>query len=165
MGRLVAGVLAATVATFGLAACGDNADRAEPPANNSTSPSAAAQNPHANETDEHPTYNGPYDAKFRDWADDHEDAIVTLTGSVKTVVNDNAFTLAGKNGADDFLVVSEDVSKGLAAGSDISITGVVHKAFDLPEVEDEIKVNFNNPTPFKGFDRDPYVVASNISTE
>jgi hypothetical protein len=163
LGRVLAGMLIATAVAFGLAACGDNADRGEAPGNG-MSPSAATQNTPSDD-DENRTYNGAYDKKFRDWAGDHEDAIVTLTGTVKTVVNGNAFTLAGEDGAEDFLVVSKDVSKGLTSGSDVSITGIVHKAFDLPAVKDEIDVDFDDDTVFEGFDRDPYVVASNISTE
>jgi hypothetical protein len=157
-------MLIATAVAFALAACGNGSDRAEAP-HNSMSPSASTPNTPSDDTDENPTYNGPYDKKFRDWAGDHEGAIVTLTGTVKTVVNGNAFTLAGEPGAEDLLIVSENVSKGLASDSDVSITGVVHKAFDLPAVKDEINVDFDDDAVFEGFDRDPYVVASNISTE
>ena len=160
------GVAIALIATLGLAGCGGDGDGdgdgAAPPVENPVPTQTTAP---SDDADANGTYEGAYDAKFREWAGNHEGATVTLTGTVKNVVNDNAFTLAGENGADDFLVVSKDATSALAAGGKVSVTGVVHKAFDLPGVEDEINIDFSDDDMFEGFDRDPYVVASNITTE
>ena len=164
LGRVLAGMLIATAVASGLAACGNGDDSTTPPVGNPVPP-AATQNQPSKDADDKPAYSGPNDAKFVKWAEDNEDAIVTLTGTVKNVVNDNAFTITGQGGAADFLVVSKDVTQGLTAGGNVSVTGVVHKAFDLPGVEDEIDIDFDDDNVFQGFDRDPYVMASNISVE
>ena len=145
-----AGVTVALIATLGLAGCGGDGDDAAPPVENPVTPVPTQTTAPSDDADTNGTYEGAYDAKFREWAGDHEGATVTL---------------AGENGADDFLVVSKDATLALAAGGKVSVTGVVHKAFDLPGVEDEINIDFSDDDMFEGFDRDPYVVASNITTE
>ena len=165
LGRVLAGMLIATSAACGLAACAGDDDGTAPPAEHSAPPAATHSATPSDGASSQPAYKGAYDAKFREWAGEHEDSVVALTGTVKNVVNDNAFTLAGENDAEDFLVVSKDNTQGLTAGGKVSVRGVVHKAFDLPGVEDNIDVDFDDDDVFEGFDRDPYIVASNISVE
>lgn len=151
-----AALVAALVVSFGVTACGDNGEVIENPGltTHTNSPSS----PEAK-----PSYSGTNDAKFSHWIDDHEDAKVTVTGQVKTVLSENAFTLAGETGADDLLVVGENKISNLKAGDRVAVVGAVHKAFDLPVVEDTIHVNFNDPTPFQGFEHAPYIQAMNTA--
>lgn len=167
LGRVLAGMLIATAVAFGLAACGSNggnSDDAAPPAG-SPAPPAATQNMPKDDSDSKPAYDGAYDAKFREWAGDHEGDVVTITGHVKTVLNENALTIMGTNGTEDFLVVGKGKAAGIKAGDNVSVTGKVHKAFDLPGVEDEIDVDFNDDNVLQGFDRDPYVVATDVAVQ
>lgn len=157
---IFAGLATALVTSLGVAACGHDANGRSPAIKNPGMSTHAAPTPSA---ETKPPHSGTNDAKFRHWIDGHEDAPVTVTGHVKTVLTENAFTLAGEHGADELLVVSEDKITNLKAGDSVAVEGAVHKAFNLPVVQDKFHVNFNDPTPFQGFDRDPYIQAMNTA--
>jgi len=150
-------LLLALVATFGLAACGPHTQ----------GPNDTIQTPTREPTESTgttPDYEGPYDAKFRAWVDNNDDSTVVVSGNVDQVISDNAFTLAGEGDREDLLVVGADRVTGLQAGSDVSVTGTVHKAFNLPGVEDDIHVDFEDDSILQAFDRDPYVEAAQVDT-
>jgi hypothetical protein len=166
--RGIAAVLFAALASFGLAACGDDSDGGlnDLGVQDTNGPNDTLQTPTQTPSDKmsKPDYTGPYNAKFRDWVNDNDDSTVTVTGNVEKVINDNAFTLAGEGNTEDLLVVGADTVSGLKSGSSVTVTGNVHKAFNLPVVEDDIKVNFEDDAVFQGFDRDPYVEATAVDT-
>jgi len=169
-GRLISAILLAALATFGLAACGnDSGDGMNDLGlkDNSQRPTDAMQTPTQEPTkrsDSAPDYEGPYDAKFRAWVNDNDDSTVAVTGNVEKVISENAFTLAGEGDSEDLLVVGADKVSGLQAGSAVTVTGTVHKAFNLPGVEDDIHVDFEDDNVLQGFDRDPYVEAAQVDT-
>lgn len=162
----VAALVLALFASLGLAACGndDSGDK-----NDITLPNTIPGNTKdtaTHEMSDDATYEGPYDAKFRDWVNDNDEAKATVTAHVKEVIGDNAFTLAGtEDDGEDLLVVDPKGTTGLQPGVEVTVTGTVHKAFDLPFVEDEVKVDFENDADFKGFDRDPYLQAKTVSVK
>lgn len=162
--RLVGALLLALVATFGLSACGDDAVDGEVPGVEDVLPTDEPAEEPTEDAPEEPAYDGAYDNTFRQGIDDHVDKTVALTGEVEKVISDNAFTLAGNGGTEALLVVGADPTTGLEPGAEVTVTGVVHKAFDLPAVEDEIDVDFDDDTVFQGFDRDPYIQATTVET-
>jgi hypothetical protein len=156
-GRSFPAMLLALVATFGLAACGSHTQ----------GPNDTIQTPNREPTDTTgttPDYEGPYDAKFRAWVDNNDDSMVVVSGNVEQVISDNAFTLAGEGDKEDLLVVGADKVTGLQAGGAVSVTGTVHKAFNLPGVEDAIHLDFEDNSILQAFDRDPYVEAAQVDT-
>lgn len=163
-GRLASYLLAALVGLGSLSACGDDVN---PPGIDGpgmqTGPTVPADPPESEDAMD--TYTGPNDAKFRAWADDHEGAEVAVDATVEKVLNQNAFTLAGEDGAEALLVVDKGAIEKLKAGDTVTVKGIVHKAFDLPVVEDQISVDFDDDTVFEGFDRDPYIVSTDASVQ
>jgi hypothetical protein len=169
IGRLVATLLIAVLAGFGLSACGDDSDNGigDLGVQDTDGPNDTLQTPSerpSQKASDKPDYVGSYDTKFRAWVDQNDDATVAVTGKVEKVISDNAFTLAGQGNDEDLLVVGADKVSGLQAGRTVTVTGDVHKAFNLPEVEDDIKVDFEDDNVFQGFDRDPYVEATMVDT-
>jgi hypothetical protein len=168
-GRLISALLFAALATFGLAACGDDSGKGmnDLGLQDTQGPNDTVQTPTqepTEKTDSAPDYEGPYDAKFRAWVNDNDDSTVAVTGNVEQVISENAFTLAGEGDSEDLLVVGADKVSGLQAGSAVTVTGTVHKAFNLPGVEDDIHVDFEDDNVLQGFDRDPYVEATQVDT-
>ena len=150
-------LLLALFATFGLAACADHTQ----------GPNDTLQTPTQVPTDRTPSapdYEGPYDARFRAWVDNNDDSTVVVSGNVDQVISDNAFTLAGEGDKEDLLVVGADKVTGLQAGGAVIVTGTVHKAFNLPGVQDDIHVDFEDDSILQAFDRDPYVEAAKVDT-
>lgn len=147
---------------FGLTACGwsdhggnsgiETQETAPAPASvPETQPAASAT----------PAYDGPYNATFRSWVNTHAESNVAISGKVGAVISDNAFTLAGKGDDEDLLIVTPRVTS-LPTGVRVKVTGMVRKAFDLPLVEDDIEVKFEDGAAFRSFDRDPYVRATQV---
>ncbi len=168
-GRFVPALLLALVATFGLSACGDDSRDGmnDLGLQDTQGPNDTIQTPTQEPTDRTetaPDYEGPYDAKFRAWVDDNDESTVEVSGNVEQVISDNAFTLAGEGDTEDLLIVGADKVTGLQAGSAVTVTGTVHKAFNLPGVEDDIHVDFEDDSILQAFDRDPYVEAAQVDT-
>lgn len=168
--RLIPTLLLALVATLGLAACGDDGDNDglnDLGVQDTNGPNDTLQTPTQEPTEQNegaPDYEGPYDAKFRSWVNDNDEGTVAVSGNVEQVISDNAFTLAGEGDNEDLLVVGADKVAGLQTGSAVTVTGTVHKAFNLPGVEDDIHVDFEDDNVLQGFDRDPYVEAAQVDT-
>jgi len=167
--RLIPTLLLAALATFGLTACGDDSGDGMNGLGpqDTQGPNDTLQTPTQAPTDKTegvPDYEGPYDAKFRSWVKDNDDATVAVSGNVEQVISDNAFTLAGEGDSEDLLVVGADKVADLQTGSAVTVTGTVHKAFHLPGVEDDIHVDFEDDNVLQGFDRDPYVEAAQVDT-
>lgn len=161
----VAGAVLALTAGLGLASCGnDDAGDKDDISMPNTVPGMDDSDQKASNDASDDAYEGPYNAKFREWANDHDEATASVTANVKKVIGGNAFTLAStEDDSEDLLVVDTKGTTGLQAGVEVTVTGTVHKAFDLPFVEDEIDVDFENDVDFKGFDRDPYIQAKTVS--
>jgi hypothetical protein len=169
MGRLVTTLLLALVAAFGMAACGDKSidgGMSDLGVQDTQGPNDTIQTPTEppQKRDEKPGYVGLYDTQFRRWVNDNEDSTVVVTAKVEKVISDNAFTLAGAGDTEDLLVLGADKFTGLRSGTPVVVTGKVHKAFNLPMVEDDIHVNFENDSVLQAFDRDPYVEATRVDT-
>lgn len=165
----ISALLLALVTMFGLAACGDDsrAGMNDLGLQDTQGPNDTLQTPTQVPTDRTagaPDYEGPYDARFRAWVNKNDDSTVAVSGTVEQVISDNAFTLAGEGDNEDLLVVGAAKVTGLQAGSAVAVTGTVHRAFNLPGVEDDIHVDFEDASILQAFDRDPYVEATQVDT-
>ncbi|WP_300011615.1 hypothetical protein [Pseudonocardia sp.] len=93
---------------------------------------------------------------------------IRVNGTVADTVADSALVLASGDGAsgdgaDSVLVVHQpDVDP--AEGSDIGVVGVVRPSFDLPAVETELGVDYDEDL-FATFADEPYLLATTVEAD
>jgi hypothetical protein len=85
--------------------------------------------------------------------------------SLFQIISPTSFTIAGTDDTtvEPLLVVHDGTLKELAPDLTVAVTGTVHRTFDLPTVEDEIGLDFDDAL-FEEWEADPYIEASKIDT-
>ncbi|WP_337061066.1 hypothetical protein [Kineococcus sp. G2] len=108
-------------------------------------------------------YEGAYDGTFYDDVNTYVGQEVTVSAEVDSVVSPNAFVIAGTEDTtvDPMLVVGATEVSGLSEGTLVEVTGTVHEAFDLPQVEEDTGVDFEDDL-FNDYDAEPYIVATTV---
>lgn len=111
-------------------------------------------------------YVGPYDTAFYDEAVTYAGEEVTLSAEVNTVLSPTAFTIAGTDDTtvSPLLVISGEQMTDLEEGQAVQVTGIVHEAFDLPQVEEEMAEELDDDL-FADYDGQPYIEATDVSTD
>lgn len=110
-------------------------------------------------------YDGPYDAGFSEAARSYDGQEVTVSANVNEVVSPTSFTIAGTEATDvdPLLIVSPTKVDGLQEGTAVQVTGTVHQAFDLPTVEEGVRVDLDDSL-YGSYDQLPYIEATSIDT-
>lgn len=107
-------------------------------------------------------YDGIYDDNFYTALSSYEGQVVALSADVSQVISDHAFTIAGGD-VEPLLVITQRGTKKLEAGSVIKVTGVIHTAFDLPAVEDEVGVGLDEEA-LDEWNLEPYLELTSMDT-
>lgn len=110
-------------------------------------------------------FNGVYDTAFYDRVQSYDGEKVTVSAKVNEVVSPTSFTIAGTEdtAVGPMLVVSATEVSGVKPDLAVSVTGTVHKAFDLPTVEKSMGVDLDDAL-YEPFDQEPYIEATKIDT-
>jgi hypothetical protein len=161
MARHIAGLSVSLVAVVGIAGCADDAGDQQA---RGSGPSAGVTSSSSNAAGPDQTYVGPNNRTFSTWSAAHEESQVTVIGSVESVLNEHAFTVAGEGGSADLLIVGRGKVTNLAAGDRVAVTGAVHRAFNRTEIESKVNADFDDAA-FQDLEGDPYVQASNTALE
>lgn len=90
-------------------------------------------------------YVGPYNSEFYDALTTYEGEEVTVLGGVDEVVSPTSFTIAGTEDTQvgPLLVVALEATGGLEPDMVVSVTGTVHEALDVADVERRFDTNFD----------------------
>ncbi len=110
-------------------------------------------------------YDGAYDSDFETDVTSYEGETVTVSAEIDEILGDQAFTIAGTEDTDvePLVVIHKDVMENLEAGTVVEVTGVVHKALDVPKVEDAIETDMDDVV-LEDFEAEPYIEATNIDS-
>lgn len=110
-------------------------------------------------------YDGLYDQAFYDEKDTYIGEEVILSADVNEIVSPSSFTIAGTDDTtvEPLLVVSAEEMSEVEPGLTVEVTGIVHEAFDLPTVEEEMDLELEDET-FEDWDGQSYVEATNVDT-
>ncbi|MCI2240310.1 hypothetical protein MO973_45810 [Paenibacillus sp. TRM 82003] len=153
-----AGIVA--FAAFGVAGCSDTAGEEEgttvediQEADDESLEGEAAATP----------YEGAYDGTFYDDVNTYVGQEVTVSAEIDSIVSPQAFIIAGTadTTVDPMLVVGATEVTGLTEGAVVEVTGTVHEAFDLPQVEEDTGVDFQDDL-FNDYDAEPYITATSV---
>ena len=110
-------------------------------------------------------YDGAYDSDFETDVTSYEGETVTVSAEINEILGDQAFTIAGTEDTDvePLVVIHKDAMENLEAGTVVEVTGVVHKALDVPKVEDAIETDMDDVV-LEDFEAEPYIEATNIDS-
>ena len=110
-------------------------------------------------------YDGAYDSDFETDVTSYEGETVTVSAEIDEILGDQAFTIAGTEDTDvePLVVIHKDAMENLEAGTVVEVTGVVHKALDVPKVEDAIETDMDDVV-LEDFEAEPYIEATNIDS-
>ncbi|WP_159617248.1 hypothetical protein [Arthrobacter zhaoguopingii] len=110
-------------------------------------------------------YDGVYDSAFYDEMDSYVGEEVTLSADVNEVMSPMSFTIAGTDDTtvEALLVVHDKEMPEVKPELTVSVTGIVHEAFDLPTVEEEMGIDLDDEA-FEDWDGEPYVEATSVDT-
>ena len=110
-------------------------------------------------------YDGAYDSDFETDVTSYEGETVTVSAEIDEILGDQAFTIAGTEDTDvePLVVIHKDAMENLEAGTVVEVTGVVHKARDVPKVEDAIETDMDDVV-LEDFEAEPYIEATNIDS-
>ncbi|WP_432534545.1 hypothetical protein [Kineococcus arenarius] len=148
-------------AALGLTACGDTAGEEEgttvediQEADDEALQGEAATTPYA----------GAYDGTFYDDVNTYVGQEVTVSAEIDSIVSPQAFIIAGTadTTVDPMLVVGATEVTGLTEGAVVEVTGTVHEALDLPQVEEDTGVDFQDDL-FNDYDAEPYIMATSVT--
>jgi len=107
------------------------------------------------------SYVGANTAQFGTWSNVHHNSIATVTGEVEELLGANAFTLAGRNGVSDLLVVGKDNALNLKRGDTVVATGAVKPTFEQQRAEARLHVFLG--TAVRRFENRRYLQATNTA--
>lgn len=93
--------------------------------------------------------------------EDIEPRPVTMSGKVREVISPDAFLLGGEGGDQPILVVNAEPDVPIAEETTVVVTGILHTAFDLPVVEDELGRDLDDED-LAGHEEAPYIVAEEV---
>ncbi|WP_432496570.1 hypothetical protein [Kineococcus auxinigenes] len=147
-------------AALGLTACGDTAGEEE----GTTVEDVQEADDEALEGEAAATpYDGAYDGTFYDDVNTYVGQEVTVSAQIDRIVSPNAFVIAGTadTTVDPMLVVGASEVSGLTEGTLVEVTGTVHEAFDLPQVEEDTGVDLEDDL-FNDYDAEPYITATSV---
>ena len=110
-------------------------------------------------------YDGAYDSDFETDVTSYEGETVTVSAEIDEILGDQAFTIAGTEDTDvePLVVIHKDAMENLEAGTVVEVTGGVHKALDVPKVEDAIETDMDDVV-LEDFEAEPYIEATNIDS-
>jgi hypothetical protein len=151
------------VSLLGLSACGQ--DEAEAGTNGSAAESSDTSIEDIQEdgpgTDN--VYDGSYDSAFMNNVTSYEGEHVTVTGEVAEIISEKAFTIGSTDGTDvePLIVIYEDPVADLAFSSPVTVSGVVHKAFNVAVAEDQLDTELDKVT-FSDWESQPYIEAGDV---
>jgi hypothetical protein len=161
---------AVAVAALGLSACGG--PTTPPPG----APAEQLLNPEAMPTG---PFAGPYDQAFAADLEHYAEQEVVLRAQVETVVSPVAFTITtpepsdADSGADTgdggvaapLLVMDfDDPSPTLRTGDRVKITGTVHAAYNVPDIEENLGAP-PGPEVLASYDGQPFLNATSVQTD
>lgn len=115
---------------------------------------------------------GAFDAELYGEVKSYDGETVTIAAEVYDIISTSAFTIAATGRTtvetegtttEELLVVHPDPIEALQEGHVVEVTGAVHTAFDLPEVENDLRVELDDNT-FHEWGKEPYVEATRINT-
>jgi hypothetical protein len=110
--------------------------------------------------DDGAAYEGAYDEQFLGEIESYDGDTVELEATVQEVLSSEAFTVRGE-GVGELLVLTTAGTGGLEEDTDVTVTGTLHEAFDLPEVEGDIEEDIDDGA-FARWQETPYVVADSV---
>lgn len=108
------------------------------------------------------TYVGPNDEKFVRWSVRHTNSIATVTGTVENLFSAKTFTLAGRDGAPELLVVVKGNVGNLRRGDHVAVTGAVDDDFDRLDLERKFDLDVDG-SALEGYTGNRYIQASNTA--
>lgn len=155
----MAGVLA--LASLGLAGCGDDTgaeveveDIQEAGESPSVAPSPTA--PPVGK-------GGIYNQQFLEGMNTMEGQEATVSAEVDEVVSEAAFTIVDPDDAAvaPLPVIHDQDLAELEPGRTVRVTGTVHTVFDLPQVEQSLGIDLDDPV-YEDWDKEPYLEASEV---
>jgi hypothetical protein len=163
--RTAAAVTAVAAAALVLSACGGPAT--PPPG----APVEALLDPESIPTG---PYTGPYDPAFAENLEHYAEQGVTLSAQVETIINPVAFTITtpedtGEDTADSGTVAPllimdfDDPSPTLRPGDRVEITGTVHAAYNVPDIEENLGAP-PGPDVLAAYDGRPFLNATSVQT-
>lgn len=156
---------ALSLAALGLAGCGTSG-----PETGTDVEDIQEENPVEETTAEETTaagtmYDGVYDQGFYDDLDSYEGQTVTVSAEVNEVISPSSFTIAGtdETTVEALLVVHDTQLSELQPELTVKVTGTVHKAFDLPTVEEETGLDLEDEL-YEQWNGEPYIQATEVDT-
>lgn len=146
-----------TISTFGLVACSEDTAGSEE--------GVSVEDVQEGGEDGGSAYDGVYDSDFETDVTSYEGETVTVSAEINEILGDQAFTIAGTEDTDvePLVVIHKDAMENLEAGTVVEVTGVVHKALDVPKVEDAIETDMDDVV-LEDFEAEPYIEATNIDS-
>lgn len=152
-GRWVAVLGLVLVAGFGVAGCGrEDADV----------DTSVADVREGGEGGADSGYEGVYDDAFEAEVTSYDGETVEISAQVAEVVSAEVFTLAGDEpGIRPLLVAHEEPVAGVAEGDPVTVSGTVHRTFDITNVEEEVSVDLDDAL-FEDFEAEPYIEATDV---
>lgn len=110
-------------------------------------------------------YDGVYDTAFYEGVESYDGEEVTVSADINEIISPTSFTIAGTDDTtvEPLLIVHDGTLQELAPDLTVAVTGTVHRTFDLPTVEDEIGLDFDDAL-FEEWEAEPYIEASKIDT-
>lgn len=104
---------------------------------------------------------------FADFGEDVQSYVgetVTVSADVNEVISDMAFTIAGTENTmiDPLLIISAESNADVEEDAAVAVTGTVHEAFVITDVEDEFGIDLDDEL-FAEWEQQHYITATNIS--
>jgi len=110
-------------------------------------------------------YDGSYDADFEESVVSYAGQTVTVSAEVGRVLDDHAFTIVGpEDEVEPLVVVHQGDVPEIEDGTEVSVTGLVHKDFDVPGVEDQLQTDMDDAV-LEDFEKEPYIEAVTVESE
>jgi hypothetical protein len=156
---------ALSLAALGLAGCGTSGPETGTDVED-VQEENVVEEPTAEETAVEGTiYDGVYDRDFYDDLDSYERQSVTVSAEVNEIISPSSFTIAGtdETTVEALLVVHDKQLSELQPELTVKVTGTVHKAFDLPTVEEETGLDLEDEL-YEEWDGEPYIQATEVDT-
>lgn len=87
----------------------------------------------------------------------------TVSAEVDEVVSEAAFTIVDPDDAAvaPLPVIHDQDLAELEPGRTVRVTGTVHTVFDLPQVEQSLGIDLDDPV-YEDWDKEPYLEASEV---
>ena len=145
-GALVSAALSGVV----LAGCSEDYET------NETAPADADVRPAEDLED---PYDGPYAKEFREDIEGYTGQEVSLLGEVERVLSPIAFVLAGEDGVEPILVISQSEFGDLRPGQAVAVAATPWDEFELTEVEEAIGSDLPDEA-YTDWEGEPFLDAS-----